>query len=77
MIDLLGRAGYLNRAVHLMRQLLPHETDFVLWNVILDACRKFGQLELARTAFEQTMHLDEPPVPLLSFEEAIQLKQSC
>jgi pentatricopeptide repeat protein len=52
MVDLFGRAGALEKA---KRFLLP---DVAVLLAFLGACRKWGELELGRSAFERIVRLD-------------------
>lgn len=61
MVDLLGRAGQLIDAVALLEKM-PVEPDLVTWNTILGACRKWGNVELARHAFDCAVKLDKQHV---------------
>lgn len=58
LIDLLGRAGQLTYAVRLLEKM-PLQPNMSSWNTILAACRKWGNVELARRALECAMRLDE------------------
>ena len=57
-IDLLSRAGQLDRAVAMMKSSQLHP-NMVLWLTILGACCKWGDVELGRHAFEEILRLDE------------------
>lgn len=58
MIDLLGRAGQVIDAASLLEKM-PVEPDLVTWNAILGACRKWGNIQLARHAFDSALKLDK------------------
>ena len=64
MIDLLSRTGHLDKAVDMLKKM-QYQTDFVLWNATLDACRKLGHLELAKMAFEQIIQFNNQNTTLL------------
>lgn len=57
-IDLLGRAGQLDRALWVARTM-PVTPDNVVWRTLLSACQKWGNVELAREAFEFAIGLDK------------------
>ncbi|MQL69059.1 hypothetical protein Taro_001347 [Colocasia esculenta] len=46
LVDLLGRAGYLKKAVEVVDSM-PVEPDIVIWRSLLSACRIHGDLHLA------------------------------
>ncbi|KAI5060749.1 hypothetical protein GOP47_0025169 [Adiantum capillus-veneris] len=58
LIDLLGRAGQLSYAIKLLEEM-PSQPNMSSWNTVLAACRKWGNVELARRALECAMRLDE------------------
>ncbi|KAH7293203.1 hypothetical protein KP509_28G015300 [Ceratopteris richardii] len=60
-VDLLGRSGLVEIAVALIGNL-PFHPGLVLWHSILGACRKSGDVDLGKEAFESAMHLDENDV---------------
>ena len=57
-VDLLGRAGQVICAIRLLEKL-PIEPDLVTWNTILSSCRRLGDVDLARHAFDCVLKLDE------------------
>ena len=57
-IDLLGRAGSVDRVVSMVERM-PFHPGIVVWHAILGACRKWGNVYLGRHAFEHAIHLDE------------------
>ena len=57
-VDLLGRAGLIDKAVAISKKM-PLHPDAVVWYTILGASRKWGNVELGRYAFEQTIGFDE------------------
>ena len=58
MIDLLGRAGHLGKAVSMI-QRLPMQPDLVVLHTVLLACRKWGNVEFGRLVFEHALRLDK------------------
>ena len=58
-IDLLGKAGQLDKAVNVLKENPFHYTNLVACHAILGACRKWGDVNLAREAFEHALQLDE------------------
>ncbi|KAJ9698474.1 hypothetical protein PVL29_007519 [Vitis rotundifolia] len=61
MVDLLGRAGKLSEAYHLIKAM-PVEPDKFVWGALLGACRNHGNIELAEVAAEHLFEL-EPESP--------------
>ncbi|KAI5082556.1 hypothetical protein GOP47_0002299 [Adiantum capillus-veneris] len=57
-VDLLGRAGCLDEAVAILKKF-PCQPNLVTWSTLLGACRKWGDIELARQAFESAHIADE------------------
>ena len=58
MVDLFGRAGQLERAVGVVN-IAPCHPNVMLWRTVLGACRKWGDVDLGRKAFEQAVWLGE------------------
>jgi pentatricopeptide repeat protein len=58
MVDLLGRAGQIERAIATMKETTFHP-NVVLWLTVLGSCRKWRNLELGRHAFEEVIKLDD------------------
>ena len=58
MIDLFGRAGRLEEAVLALKNM-PFQPDLVSWSTLIDACRRWGNLDLGREAFENMSRLNE------------------
>lgn len=58
MVDLLGRAGHLSKALAMIKEM-PWHPDYVLWCTVLLACQKWRNVELARYAFKNAVRLDE------------------
>lgn len=68
MVDLLGRSGQLDKAMELVKSM-PFEPDSAVWECLLGACRKWGDVELGRRAFEWAVMLnthDAVPYVLMS-----------
>ncbi|KAH7277334.1 hypothetical protein KP509_39G045800 [Ceratopteris richardii] len=61
MVDLLGRAGQLEKAVSLIFKM-PFTPTIAIWDSVLAACQKWRNLELARLAFEHALLLNEKNV---------------
>mgnify|MGYP002775434358 CR=1 FL=1 len=57
LLDILGRAGQLDKAVTVINKMPFHPT-LMVWHVVFGACKKWGNLELARDVFEFVMQLD-------------------
>lgn len=57
MVDLLGRAGFLNKAYNLIKEMQV-EPDFVVWGSLLAACRTFKKVELAELSAKKLFELD-------------------
>ncbi|KAJ7534260.1 hypothetical protein O6H91_13G086200 [Diphasiastrum complanatum] len=57
MVDLLGRAGQLDEAEDLVREM-PFEPDAVVWMTLLGACRVHGDVERGRRVAENLFELD-------------------
>jgi pentatricopeptide repeat protein len=58
MIDLLGRAGHVEKAVKLTQEM-PYDQGILVWQIVLGACRKSGNVQLGLLAFQHALHLDE------------------
>eukprot|EP01018_Ginkgo_biloba_P003195 Gb_11222 [translate_table: standard] len=56
-VDLLGRAGHLDKAHDLINKM-PFEPDAAVWGALLGACRVQVNLELAKIAAEQLFKLE-------------------
>ncbi|KAL0928189.1 hypothetical protein M5K25_000059 [Dendrobium thyrsiflorum] len=57
MVDLLGRAGYLNEAYDLIK-IMPMEPDSAIWGALLGACSFHRNVELAEIAAEFLFKLE-------------------
>lgn len=60
-VDLLGRAGCIDRVVAAIEKL-PLQPDIAIWHTVLGACQRRGLVELGRLAFEQAVQLDNNDV---------------
>ena len=58
MIDLFSRAGQVDKAVAMLEKL-PVHPDIVMCCTLLGACKKWGNLMLAKQAFDYALGLDE------------------
>ncbi|XP_057784399.1 pentatricopeptide repeat-containing protein At3g49710 [Salvia miltiorrhiza] len=57
MVDLLGRAGRLDKAEKLI-EMMPYDPSIMIWGSLLSACRTNGNVELAEKAASQCLELD-------------------
>jgi pentatricopeptide repeat protein len=57
MVDLLGRRGYLEKAVCLIKEM-PMKPDVVVWGALLGACRMHGSVEIGRQVIKQLLELE-------------------
>ncbi|KAK8693260.1 hypothetical protein V6N13_070852 [Hibiscus sabdariffa] len=57
MVDLLGRAGQLNRALEFIERM-PVKPDAGVWGALLGACRIHSNVELAEVAAKSLLDLD-------------------
>ncbi|KAF8390684.1 hypothetical protein HHK36_025211 [Tetracentron sinense] len=57
LVDLLGRAGLLDEAYEIVRNM-PIEPNGVLWGTLLNACAAHTNVELAETAMEHLIKLE-------------------
>ena len=58
MVDLFGRAGQIKEALSMLRSM-PFSPDLVVWTTLLASCRKWGNVEIGRQAFEAALRLDD------------------
>lgn len=58
MIDLLGRAGQLYKAMAIVKTM-PYQPDTVVWQTVLAACKKWKNVEVGRQAFACALELDK------------------
>ena len=59
MIDLLGRAGQLDHALMAIEDKFPFHPDNVTWSTVLSACRKWGNVDLGKHAFQHVLQLND------------------
>ena len=57
MVDLLGRAGHLNEAYHLIMNM-PFKANAVVWRALLSACKLHGDVELAKIASQELLAIE-------------------
>ena len=57
MIDLLGRAGQLDKAMETIEKMRFHG-DLVMWLTLLGACKKWSNLQIGEEAFGNALQLD-------------------
>lgn len=57
MVDVLGQAGILEEAEKLI-ETMPIEPDVIIWGSLLSACRKHGNIEMARRTAKHVLELD-------------------
>jgi pentatricopeptide repeat protein len=57
MVDLLGRAGLLDEALHLI-ETMPVEPDAVIWGALIGACRMHKNVEIAEVAAKKLLKLE-------------------
>jgi pentatricopeptide repeat protein len=68
MVDLLGRAGYLEEAKQFINSM-PIEPNAVTWIALLGACRMYNNVDMGELAAEEVFKLEPslaPPYVLLS-----------
>ncbi|KAL6965720.1 hypothetical protein U1Q18_036774, partial [Sarracenia purpurea var. burkii] len=61
MVDLLGRAGYLEKAYSFIKDM-PLRPDASIWGALLGACRIHGNVELAKFASDRLFEVDSENV---------------
>ncbi|KAH6784047.1 Tetratricopeptide repeat superfamily protein [Perilla frutescens var. hirtella] len=57
MVDILGRSGYLDKAVKFIKAM-PFTADALVWRTLLGACRVHGNTELGKHAAEMILEQD-------------------
>ncbi|KAK9265512.1 hypothetical protein L1049_021553 [Liquidambar formosana] len=57
MVDLLGRAGFVGEAYHLIRSM-PVECNAIVWRTLLAACRLHGDVELGEQVRKHLLELE-------------------
>jgi pentatricopeptide repeat protein len=58
MIDLLGRAGLIDEVIMTIEKM-PFHPGIVAWHSVLGACKKWGNVDLGKHAFEYVLSLDD------------------
>jgi len=61
MVDLFGRAGYLEKAYNLVNNM-PIQADASIWGALLAACRIHGNAELGTVALNRLLEVDSENV---------------
>ncbi|XVE64153.1 hypothetical protein DITRI_Ditri07aG0079100 [Diplodiscus trichospermus] len=56
-VDLLSRSGYLERAYQFIKNM-PIHPDFVVWRILLSACKLHGNVNLAEIVTSNLLELD-------------------
>jgi pentatricopeptide repeat protein len=56
-VDALGRAGQIEKAMVMMREI-PSHPGVVAWHAVLGACKKWGHVDRGKDAFEEVLWLD-------------------
>ena len=56
MVDLFSRAGLFDKAMTVIKKMTF--IDYPLWCCVLDACQRWGNVQLGRLAFEEAIQLD-------------------
>ncbi|KAH7331105.1 hypothetical protein KP509_20G015100 [Ceratopteris richardii] len=57
-LDLISRAGQLEKSIGIMRHM-PFHPNNVMTAIVLGGCRKWGNVELATEVFEEALQVDE------------------
>ncbi|KAM1878146.1 hypothetical protein ACFX14_040169 [Malus domestica] len=57
MVDLLGRAGFINEAEEFVENM-PIEPDAFVWGALLGACRIHGKVELAESVMKKLLKVE-------------------
>jgi pentatricopeptide repeat protein len=57
MVDLFGRAGIFEKAIEVIMKM-PSSHYFLVWDALLGACQKWGNVMVGRFAFEQAVQLN-------------------
>jgi pentatricopeptide repeat protein len=53
-VDLFSRAGQVDKAIAMVQKIF-NDPNPIIWHTLLSACKKWGNLELAREIFERAM----------------------
>ncbi|KAH7294405.1 hypothetical protein KP509_28G069900 [Ceratopteris richardii] len=62
-VDLFARAGHINKAVAMIEKM-PSSTYPTVWAALLGACRKWGDMNIARWAFLHAIEISAGDAPL-------------
>ncbi|XP_059639232.1 pentatricopeptide repeat-containing protein At1g08070, chloroplastic-like [Cornus florida] len=57
MVDLIGRAGFIDEAFQFIRQM-PMEPDISIWGAFFGACKIHGKFDIGKSAVESVVKLD-------------------
>ena len=57
-VDLIARVGHMNNAMAIIKKMSLHP-GIMIWHMLLNACRKWGNVALGRYAFDEAVQLDE------------------
>lgn len=57
MVDVLGRIGRVDKAIEMIRQM-PGLPSAVVWQMVLAACHKWGNVKCGKEAFDKAVGLD-------------------
>ncbi|KAH7279949.1 hypothetical protein KP509_37G044800 [Ceratopteris richardii] len=58
LLDVFGRAGHLDKAVKVIQKIPFSDNLSAVWSALLDACHKWGDVNVGKWAFEQVRQLD-------------------
>ncbi|KAI5061374.1 hypothetical protein GOP47_0023879 [Adiantum capillus-veneris] len=77
MLDLLCRSGQLNAAM-LMLEKMPSTPNLVSWKTMLSACRKWGNIEIAKEAYELAVrkNMNQPSVMALIVMDVLRKEET-
>ncbi|KAH7439192.1 hypothetical protein KP509_04G048900 [Ceratopteris richardii] len=59
MIELWGRAGYLDKAVSMIQGMPSFSDTYEIWYSLLGACQEWGDLNIGRWAFQHAIRIDK------------------
>ncbi|MCO5602569.1 hypothetical protein L7F22_056703 [Adiantum nelumboides] len=59
MVDLSSKEGQFDKAMAIIKQMMPTSSMLLSWFPVLDACFKWGNMKLGSMAFEQKMKFGE------------------
>ena len=57
MVNLLSRAGHIDKAIRFIEDM-PCHPGMVVWNTMLGACRKWGSFDTGMEIFQHVIQLD-------------------